>query len=218
MLGFINQMQPHYDENHKAVRSDMFGYNSSKYDKLMIAALLMFANQTNTTKELITKLYETSKKIIEMQDDNEAARHDYFLTTLRKFSIPYTDIDVMSIFALNKVGKGVDSKGNTVYFGKSLKQTSINLQWYELLEHELPPISDVDIAYYHKDYKYKGMSADQLNMLIDRWDRYVIPEWCDSIMHYNTNDVFIVCEIVRLYIDEIRLRYNISNVYGVDVK
>lgn len=217
MLGFINQMQPHYDENHKAVRSDMFGYNSSKYDKLMIAALLMFANQTNTTKELITKLYETSKKIIEMQDDNEAARHDYFLTTLRKFSIPYTDIDVMSIFALNKVGKGVDSKGNTVYFGKSLKQTSINLQWYELLEHELPPISDVDIAYYHKDYKYKGMSADQLNMLIDRWDRYVIPEWCDSIMHYNTNDVFIVCEIVRLYIDEIRLRYNISNVYGVDV-
>lgn len=217
MLGFINQMQPHYDENHKAVRSDMFGYNSSKYDKLMIAALLMFANQTNTTKELITKLYETSKKIIEMQDDNETARHDYFLTTLRKFSIPYTDIDVMSIFALNKVGKGVDSKGNTVYFGKSLKQTSINLQWYELLEHELPPISDVDIAYYHKDYKYKGMSADQLNMLIDRWDRYVIPEWCDSIMHYNTNDVFIVCEIVRLYIDEIRLRYNISNVYGVDV-
>ena len=217
MLGFINQMQPHYDENHKAVRSDVFGYNSSKYDKLMIAALLMFANQTNTTKELITKLYETSKKIIEMQDDNEAARHDYFLTTLRKFNIPFVDIDVMSIFALNKVGKGVDSKGNTVYFGKSLKQTSINLQWYELLEHELPPISDADIAYYHKDYRYKGMSADQLNMLIDRWDRYVIPEWCDSIMHYNTNDVFIVCEIVRLYIDEIRLRYNISNVYGVDV-
>ena len=217
MLGFINQMQPHYDENHKAVRSDMFGYNSSKYDKLMIAALLMFANQTNTTKELITKLYETSKKIIEMQDDNEAARHDYFLTTLRKFNISFVDIDVMSIFALNKVGKGVDSKGNTIYFGKSLKQTSINLQWYELLEHELPPISDADIAYYHKDYRYKGMSADQLNMLIDKWDRYVIPEWCDSIMHYNTNDVFIVCEIVRLYIDEIRLRYNISNVYGVDV-
>ena len=44
------------------------GYNSSKYDKLMVAALLMFANQTNSTKELITKLYETSKKIIELQD------------------------------------------------------------------------------------------------------------------------------------------------------
>lgn len=217
MLGFINQMTPHYDENHHAIRSDMFGYNSSKYDKLMIAALLMFANQTDTTKELILKLYDTSKKIIEMQDNIELARHDYFLTTLRKFSIPYNDIDIMNIFALNKVGKGTDAQGNTIYFGKSLKQTSINLQWYELLEHELPPISDVDIEFYHKDYKYKGMTAEQLNLLIDKWDRYVIPDWIDDIIHYNTNDVFIVCEMIRLYIDEIRLRYNLTKSYGINV-
>lgn len=217
MLGYLNQMRPHYTDERIAVRSDMFGYNSSKYDRLMIAALLMFANQTNSTKELITKLYETSKNIISLQDNPEMSRSDYFLSSLRKYSIPYKDIDVMTIFALNKVGKGVNSKGETIYFGKSLKQTSINLQWYELLEHELPPISDVDIHLYNKDYRYKDMTYDQVNQLVDKWDRYVIPEWIADIMHYNLNDVFIVCEMIRLYIDEVRLRYNISKAYEVDV-
>ena len=217
MLGHLNQMTPHYDENNIPVRSDMFAYNSSKYDKLMIAALLMYANQTNTTKELITKLYDTSKTIISLQDNPEMSKRDYFLSSLRKYNLPYVDIDVMTIFALNKIGKGEDSKGNTIYFGKSLKQTSINLQWYELLEHELPAISEKDIHFYNKDFRYKDMPASQINQLIDKWDRYIIPEWIDDIMHYNLNDVFIVCEIVRLYIDEIRLRYNISKAYGVDV-
>lgn len=217
MLGFINQMRPHYNENNIAVRSDMFGYNSSKYDKLMVAALLMFANQTNSTKELITKLYETSKNIISLQDNPEMSKSDYFLTSLRKYNIPYKDIDIMSIFALNKVGKGTNAKGETIYFGKSLKQTSINLQWYELLEYELPPISEIDEHFYNKDYRYKDMSNDQKNRLIDKWDRYIVPEWIDEMMHYNLNDVLIVCEMIRLYIDEIRLRYNISKAYGVDV-
>lgn len=217
MLGYLNQMTPHYDENNVPVRSDMFAYNSSKYDKLMIAALLMYANQTNTTKELITKLYDTSKTIISLQDNPEMSKRDYFLSSLRKYNLPYVDIDVMTIFALNKIGKGEDSKGNTIYFGKSLKQTSINLQWYELLEHELPAISEKDIHFYNKDFRYKDMPASQINQLIDKWDRYIIPEWIDDIMHYNLNDVFIVCEMVRLYIDEIRLRYNISKAYGVDV-
>ena len=217
MLGYLNEMRPHYTDERIAVRSDMFAYNSSKYDRLMVAALLMFANQTNSTKELITKLYETSKNIISLQDNPEMSRSDYFLSSLRKYSIPYKDIDVMTIFALNKVGKGVNSKGETIYFGKSLKQTSINLQWYELLEHELPPISDVDIHFYNKDYRYKDMTYDQVNQLVDKWDRYVIPEWIADIMHYNLNDVFIVCEMIRLYIDEVRLRYNISKAYEVDV-
>lgn len=217
MLGYLNEMRPHYTDERIAVRSDMFAYNSSKYDRLMVAALLMFANQTNSTKELITKLYETSKNIISLQDNPEMSRSDYFLSSLRKYSIPYKDIDIMTIFALNKVGKGVNSKGETIYFGKSLKQTSINLQWYELLEHELPPISDVDIHFYNKDYRYKDITYDQINQLVDKWDRYVIPEWIADIMHYNLNDVFIVCEMIRLYIDEIRLRYNISKAYEVDV-
>lgn len=217
LLGYINEMRPHYNDKNIPIRSDWFGYNSNKYDKYMIAGLLMYANQTNTTKELITKLYDLSKHIINIQNNPELAKSDYQLSLLRKYNLPFVNIDVMTIFALNKCGKGQDKNGNTVYFPKSLKQTSINLQWYELLEHELPPISDKDIELYQKDYQYKGLPADRLNRLIDKWDRYMIDEWIDDVMHYNENDVFIVCEMIRLYIDEIRLRYNISNAYEVDV-
>ena len=133
ILGFFNNLRPHYDENNKVIVNHLFGYNSSKYDKLMIAGFLMYANQVDSTKELILRLYNLSKHIIELQDNPEMVRHDYLISTLHKYNIPYKDVDVMTIFALNKVGKGVDAKGNTIYFGKSLKQTSINLQWYELL-------------------------------------------------------------------------------------
>lgn len=217
LLSYINSMRPHYNEKGIPIRSDWFGYNSNKYDRYMIAGLLMYANQTNTTKELITKLYELSKHIIDIQNTPELAKSDYQLSLLRKYNLPFVNIDVMTIFALNKCGKGVDKNGNNIYFPKSLKQTSINLQWYELLEHELPPISDKDIEYYNKLQRYRGLPADRLNKLIDKWDRYMIDEWIPGVMHYNENDVFIVCEMIRLYIDEIRLRYNISNAYEVDV-
>ena len=216
MLGCINNMRPHLTNEGIAVRTDMFGYNSSRYDRLMVAGLLMLHDQTNSTKELITKLYELSKKIIDLQDNYEVAKNDYFLNSLKKYNLPYVDVDVMSIFALNKVGKGEDANGNTTYFGKSLKQTSINLQWYELLEHELPPISDKDVELYWKDERHQGLSAEYLNQLIDKWDRYILDEWIDDTMHYNENDVFIVCEMIRLYINEIRLRYNLSRAYDID--
>lgn len=215
MLGCINNMRPYMNGN-VAVRTDMFGYNSSRYDRLMVAGLLMFYGQTNSTKELITKLYELSKKIIESQDNYEIAKNDFFISNLKKYNLPYVDIDVMTIFALNKVGKGEDSKGNTVYFGKSLKQTSINLQWYELLEHELPPISEKDVELYWKQDNFKGLSAEYLNQLVDKWDRYILDEWIEDTMHYNENDVFIVCEMIRLYINEIRLRYNLTKAYEID--
>lgn len=120
----------------------------------------------------------------------------------------------MKIFALNKVGKGTNSKGETIYFGKSLKQTSINLKWYELLEHDLPPITEKDAHFYTK---YYGLTTEELNKIVNKWDRYIIDEWIPDIMHYNANDVFIVCEMFRLYIDEIKLRYQISKAYGIDV-
>lgn len=217
MLGCLNQMRPHYNSQNVPIRSDMFGYNSSRYDRLMVAALLMFAGQTNSTKELITQLYELSKKIISSQDNPEMSKNDYFLNSLRKYNLPYVDIDIMTIFALNKVGKGKDKEGNTIYFPKGLKQTSINLQWYELLEHELPPISEKDIAFYEKDVRYKGFSPYEVNQLVSKWDRFIIPEWIPDTMHYNDNDTLIVCEMIRLYIDEIRLRYSITKTYEVDI-
>ena len=216
MIAYINNMQK-VDNNNVIHKTHMFGYNSMSYDKLMVAGLLAFFGTTNTTKELITKLYELSKKIIELQDNKELAKNDYLLKSLRTFGLPYKDIDIMRIFALNKVGKGTDSQGNTVYYGKSLKQTSINLQWYELLEHELPPISEIDRFFYDKNPRYNGLKLEELNKLIDKWDRYIIPEWIEPTMHYNTNDVYIVCEMIRLYLDEVKLRYQITKSYEVDV-
>ena len=217
MLSFFSNLRPHYDNLGNPIRSDLFGYNSNKYDKLMIAALLMYANQVNNTKELIFKLYELSKKIIRLQDDKEGLKNDFIIKSLSAYKLPFVNIDIMTIFALNKVGKVTDSEGNSIYFGKSLKQTSINLQWYELLEHDLPPISSKDVHYYNKINELKGFTIEELNKKVDKWDRYVIDEWILDIMHYNTNDVFIVCEMIRLNIDEIRLRYNISKAYEIDV-
>ena len=216
MLGYINSMRPHYDDLNTPIRSDWFGYNSNAYDKFMIAGLLMYAGQTNSTKELITKLYELSKHIISLQDNEEMRRHDYTLSLCNKYPLPFTNVDIMTIFALNKVGSVTDEDGNKHYFGKGLKQTSINLQWYELLEYELPPISDKDIEFYQNDFRYKGIPADKLNRLISKWDRYMIPEWIDPTMHYNDNDVFIVCEMIRLFMDEVRLRYSISHNFKID--
>jgi hypothetical protein len=213
MIGFFNKMK----QDHNNVR-DIFGYNSMKYDKLMIAGLLANFRNYNKTKDLIKFLYDLSKKIISTQDNNDFQKNDYMLNALRSYSLPYRDIDLMRIFALNKVGKGIDSTGNTIFFSKSLKQTSINLQWYELLEYELPPISDIDRNIYEKlNPRNINLSNIELNARIDKWDRYIIDDWINPTMHYNKNDVFICCEIIRLYTDEINLRYNISSAYEIDV-
>lgn len=65
MVSTINNMRYHkeiIDNNEVDIITHLYGYNSSKYDDLMIAALLMHFDQYNTTKELIRMLYETSQK------------------------------------------------------------------------------------------------------------------------------------------------------------
>ena len=222
MLKAINDMRPHYEKNSNdediPVTTHMFGYNNSKYDKLMVAALLMHHNNVNGTKELIKILYETSQKIIQSQnEDRSFNQNDFYMNALNKFKLPYTDIDVMQIFALNKVSAMIDKAGDRKPVPKSLKQTSINLQWYELLEFELPPICEKDIHFYHNIDRYKGMTAKQLNSLLGKWERFIIEEYIPPMMYYNKNDCFIGCEMMRLNIDEIRLRYNIAHSYGLNV-
>lgn len=214
LLAFLNNLA--YSLTDK-VYNWLYGFNTFSYDRLMIACFLMYSGICKTTKELCKKLYETSKQIISFQDDREAFNHDYYMQSLVKYNLPYKDIDTMRIFALNKVGAMTNSKGEKIYYGKSLKQTSINIKWYELLEYELPPISELDKKAYEDIPRYYDLTIEELNQIVEKWDRYMIPEYEADMMYYNTNDVFIVCEIVRLYIDEIRLRYNISKSYEVDV-
>lgn len=218
MLARIANMAPSYDINGKITYTHMYGFNNHKYDKLMIAALLMYQSNYNTTGELIAKLYSISQDIINNRDDKFYSDNNQLIKNLKSYKLPYKDIDIMEVFALNKVGTGTNDKGDKIYFGKSLKQTSINIKWYELLEYTIPPISEKDKYFYEKHPTYKNYDIEQLNKLIpNQFNRYIIDEWIEPLLHYNKNDVLIVCEIVRLFIDEIKLRYNISHSYKVDV-
>ena len=210
LAGFLNSMN-------RGKRTQLYGYNNLNYDKLMVACFLMYIGIYGSTKEIITTLYETSKKIIQLQDNRDAARKDYLLNSLREYNLPFQDVDLFQIFALNKAGMMIGDNGEKIYYGKSLKQTSINIKWYELLEYELPPINEEEANIYLKEPRYKGFTIEQLNKIINKWDRYILDEYIPSMLHYNLNDVFIVCEITRLYVDEIKLRYTISNAYEVNV-
>ena len=97
MVGFINDFGKE--------QTYCFGFNNISYDRLMVSCLLMYLGIYNTTRELITKLYETSKKIIELQDNKDASNNDYYLSSLRENKLPFYDIDVFRIFALNKIGQ-----------------------------------------------------------------------------------------------------------------
>lgn len=197
---------------------NIYTYNGLSYDNLMIAGFLMNVFHYKTTKELIEYLYNLSKKIINNQNNKDYLKNDFEIGLVRKYKLPYIDVDLMRIFALNKAGVRIDKNtGERVATPKGLKQTSINLQWFELLEYELPPICEKDIELYYKNNLYKGLPIDKVNELVDKWDRYIIDEYIPDMMHYNKNDVFICCEIVRLNSEEVKSRYAVSNVYGVNV-
>lgn len=216
LVSYLNSLSPHWDDK-IPVRTDMFAYNSHSYDDLMVNAFLCYFNQYRNSKELCSKLYEVSKKIVKTQDNRDDFYQDKEIELLRTSKLPYTSIDLMKVFGLNKAGVNVDSKtGERKPFPKGLKQTSINLMWYELLEWSMPPICEKD-RFYYKSPVYKDLSNEELTKLIKPFDRYIIKEYIEPMTHYNFNDVYILCEMIRMKMDEIRLRYSISNSYGVDV-
>ena len=203
---------------HSDIPTHIFTYNGVAYDNLMIAFFLMFWQNYDKTEDFIEALYRFSKKIIDNQNDYSVIKNDFEYRACKSYKLPYTGLDVMRIFALNKAGVRTDPKtGEKVATPKGLKQTSINLQWYELLEYTMPPICDKDYKLYWKYIGYKGLSADELNNRIETWDRFILDEYIPDMQYYNLNDCFIGCEIVRLNPDEIKSRYSISKVYNVDV-
>lgn len=221
---FITDMKEGYYDingNRVHVRTDLYGFNNKGYDDMMIKAFLMYFNHFTTTKALIKKLKEVSDTMIYLQaeDKNLYWTHEE-LKLIRNYRLPYKTVDLQSVFGLNSAGKNIDAEtGEIKKYPKSLKQTSINLKWFELLDFTLPPITqrDIDLFYKHTEL-YRGYSIEQLNSVISNdFDRYICPEYIDSMLHYNKNDVFIVCEMARLKTDEINLRYSISNAFNVNV-
>lgn len=228
LVSFINNMQAHYitkttdDGNvtQEPIRYDLYGFNNQGYDDLMIKAFLMMFNRFDTTKELIKYLKEINDKYIRLQDDKDAYYKDKQLELIRNYRLPYTTVDVQRIFALNSAGVNVDKDtGERVKFGKSLKQTSINLKWHELLDFTLPPIDEEEYElYWRKQDHYRGSSLEELNKLITNdFERYVLPKYVDDMLHYNKNDVFLVCEIVRQKPDEVRLRYSLGAAFKLNL-
>lgn len=184
--------------------ADYFGYNNNKYDRLMLSALLMYYNRFDKPSKLIEFLYDTSQRIIR-NSDNDVLWQDNFTNMLMKNRLNFRDLDLFQIFRLD-------------YFHKSLKQTSINIKWYNLLEYHMPPISELDVDYYYRLTENRGLSIEQLNRLYrNSFERYLHPSWKKEMEEYNDNDVFICCELVRMNQEEIRLRYMISKEYEINV-
>lgn len=185
-------------------KADYFGYNNNKYDRLMLSALLMYFNQFDKPSKLINFLYETSQRIIR-NSNNDVLWTDNFTKMLLQNNLSFRDLDLFQIFRLD-------------HFHKSLKQTSINIKWYNLLEYHMPPISELDAHYYNNLPEAKGLSIPYLNkMFTNSFERFLHPDWRKEMEEYNDNDVFICCELIRMNQEEIRLRYQISTEYNVNV-
>ena len=228
LVGYINSMQAHYETITTAdgnvtqipIRTDLYGFNNQGYDDLMIKAFLMYFNRFDNTKHLIDFLYNISQKIIKFQSDKDAFWNDTELELIRNYRLPYGTVDLQQVYGLHAATVVTDKDtGVRNKFGKSLKQTSINLKWHELLDFTLPPIDEEEYnLYWSKQDRYRGLTLDELNKIITNdFDRYVLPKYVKPMLYYNKNDVFICGEMVRQKPDEVKLRYSISHAFGVNV-
>lgn len=228
LVAYLNKMQAHYDTyvdkdnnvHQIPVRTDLYGFNNSGYDDLMVKAFLMYFNRYDNTAKLLEKLKSVNDRYIELQGDRDAFYEDKELEFIRKYRLPYATVDLMQIYGLHSAGVNVDKEtGERRKFAKGLKQTSINLKWHSLLDFTLPPIDQEEFdAYWSKFDRYKSFTLEQMNSLITNdFDRYVLPKYADDMLYYNRNDVFLVCEMARQKPDEIKLRYSITNAFGINV-
>ncbi len=228
LAGYINSMQAYYDTittvdgnvTQIPIRTDLYGFNNQGYDDLMIKAFLMYFNRFDSIKYLIEFLYNISQKIIKLQSDKDAFWNDKELELIRNYRLPYATVDLQQVYGLHAATVITNKEtGARDKFGKSLKQTSINLKWHELLDFTLPPIDEEEYnLYWCKQDRYRGLTLSELNkLIINDFERYVLPKYVEPMLYYNKNDVFLCCEMVRQKPDEVKLRYSISNAFGVNV-
>lgn len=218
IIDFFERMRPVEHEDGSVDRYDLYGYNNQGYDDMLIKAFLMYWNRFDNTKQLCLFLKEVNDKMILLQDDKDALWQDKLLNLIRKYRVHYVTVDLFKIFALNSAGVNVDKDtGERKKYGKSLKQVSINLKWYNLLDFKLPPIDDEEGDIYRKRDAYRGMTNEQLNHLITAdFNRYLLPKYVEPMLHYNKNDVFLCCEMVRQKPDEVILRYSLGHAYRIN--
>lgn len=219
LASYINSKEAHFDEAGNPVRYDVYGYNNQAYDDMMFKSFMMYFNRFDNSKQLCAKLKEINDKLISLQDDKDALWKDRELDLIRKYRLPWATVDLFKVYALNSAGVNVDKDtGERKKFGKSLKQVSINLKWHNLLDFTLPPIDDEEGDIYRKKDAYRGMTNEQIGHLITNdFDRYILPKYIKPMLHYNKNDVYLVCEIARQKPDEIKLRYSLGAAFNLNL-
>jgi len=168
------------------------GFNNNDYDNMLLNFIAMNYTKDYSIKKFNMEIYNFSKELIET--DKEILRNLDKFKYVRRFNANYKSIDVQKIPSLDKVRK-------------SLKQTLINLKWYDIITFELPPISDLDKHFYDERFISN----------IDDWDRYLVKEYIPDLKIYNRNDVLGVGELFYYLHDDIELRFKIGAKYGINV-
>lgn len=166
----------------------LIGYNSIKYDNLIIDYIILNLNIDKSPDIITAELYSLSQDIISYQDIGNY-RKEYDL----KYSNKYISIDLMKLHYLDR--KRI-----------SLKQVSIALKWYRVEEYTPLPMTDKEM----KDFNYVSRN-------IPWYERYVIDTHFPHVIDYNINDVLITLKLHRHGIAELRQRVNISVEYEINV-
>ena len=168
------------------------GFNSLGYDNLILNFISINCSKYREIDKLIKAVYKFSKYLIETP--SEILFKEEKIQLIKRYNGNYYSIDVQKVAALDKIFK-------------SLKQTLINLKWHNILDYNMPPISDLD-RHLYEDWEIHN---------IDWYDRYMIKEYISDMQYYNINDVLGTCELVYFLLDDIKLRFEISEEYNVNV-
>lgn len=171
-------------------------FNGIDYDNIILNACISRIVYWRSPDKITAELYKLSKLIIGNQ--NAGIKNDPNVNIYKYMNTVYIPIDVQKVFGLNKIYK-------------SLKQTLINLRWFNIEDYEMPPITEGVDRHLYPEYK------DEHLHLIELWDRYVVPEFIKGLEKYCFNDTLGVNELIFVKQKDIVLRFNISKKYKVNV-
>jgi hypothetical protein len=175
-------------------RQYIITFNGLDYDDIIIKLIISKIQYWKTNKQILRDIYEISQRAVrsgkyEIKDD--------LVNYLKWSKSNFLSVDIQKVFGLNKIKK-------------SLKQTLINVKWFNIEDYSMPKICDKD-SHFYKDI------PPELYNTIPLWERYIIKDYIPGFIKYCTNDVLGTCEIVRVKLDAVGLRINSSIKYQVNL-
>lgn len=173
----------------------LVSYNGTHYDNVVLDYALF------NTHLWTTHGYEACKALKIVSDaiinyDGFNFRKDYEINWCNE----YKSIDLMSLHNLHKSP-----------FRTSLKQVSIRLKWYKVMDYTPPPATEADIELYSGKF---NMNIDNINKL-SPFDRLVLPEHVPKLLEYNDNDVLILAPLLEYSQDELKQRLDANKKYSI---